>query len=62
LDSLNIEIENAGLQRIPNDTKELEVTEALKVMRMIDAFEDNDDVQNVYHSLELTDEIADAME
>lgn len=61
LDSLKVEIENAGLQRIPNDTKELGVEEALKVMKMIDAFEDNDDVQYVYHSLELTDEIAEAM-
>lgn len=62
LDTLKVEIENAGLQRIPNDTKELEVIEALKVMRMIDAFEDDDDVQNVYYSLELTDEVAEAME
>lgn len=62
LDSLNIEVENAGLQRIPNDTKALDVDSALKVLKMIDAFEDNEDVQNVYHSLELTDEIAEAME
>jgi transcriptional/translational regulatory protein YebC/TACO1 len=32
------------------------------VLKMIDAFEDDEDVQNVYHSLELTDEIAEAME
>ena len=62
LDSLNIEVENAGLQRIPNDTKALDVNSALKVLKMIDAFEDDDDVQNVYHSLELTDEVAQAME
>lgn len=62
LDALKIEVENAGLQRIPNDTKELPVDAALKVLRMIDAFEDDDDVQNVYHSLELTDEVAQAME
>jgi YebC/PmpR family DNA-binding regulatory protein len=62
LDALNIEVENGGLQRIPNDTKELDVESALKVLKMIDAFEDDDDVQNVYHSLELTDEIAEAME
>jgi transcriptional/translational regulatory protein YebC/TACO1 len=31
-------------------------------MKMIDAFEDDDDVQNVYHNLELTDEVAAAME
>lgn len=61
LDSLNIEVENAGLQRIPNDTKALDVDSALKVLKMIDVFEDDDDVQNVYHSLELTDEVAEAM-
>ncbi len=62
IDSLKIEIENAGLQRIPNDTKALDVESSLKVLKMIDAFEDDDDVQNVYHSLELTDEVAEAME
>ena len=62
LDSMGIEMENAGLQRIPNDTKALDVDTSLKIMKMIDAFEDDDDVQNVYHSLELTDEVAAAME
>jgi len=62
LDSMDIEVENAGLQRIPNDTKALDVESALKVLKMIDAFEDDDDVQDVYHSLELTDEVAAAME
>jgi len=62
LDELGVELENAGLQRIPNDTKALDVDAALRVMKMIDAFEDDDDVQNVYHNLELTDEIAAAME
>jgi len=62
LDELGVELENAGLQRIPNDTKALDVDAALRVMKMIDAFEDDDDVQNVYHNLELTDEIAAAIE
>ena len=62
LDSLGVEMENAGLQRIPNDTKALDVDTSLKIMKMIDAFEDDDDVQDVYHSLELTDEVIAAME
>lgn len=62
LDELAVDIENAGLQRIPNDTKALDLDAALRVMKMIDAFEDDDDVQNVYHNLELTDEVAKAME
>jgi YebC/PmpR family DNA-binding regulatory protein len=62
LDAMGIEMENAGLQRIPNDTKSLDVQSSLKIMRIIDAFEDDDDVQDVYHSLELTDEVIEAME
>ena len=62
LEELNIEMENSGLQRVPNDTKELDVQSAMKVLRMLDAFDDNDDVQNVYHNMELTEDIAAAME
>jgi transcriptional/translational regulatory protein YebC/TACO1 len=35
---------------------------AMKVLRLIDEFEDNDDVQNVYHNIEMTDELLQAME
>ncbi|MFO8021637.1 MAG: YebC/PmpR family DNA-binding transcriptional regulator [Perlabentimonas sp.] len=62
LDELNIEVENASLQRIPNDYKTLDPQAALKVLRVIDEFEENDDVQNVYHNLEMTDELMQAME
>ena len=62
IDELKIEVESAGLQRIPNDSKALDVASALKVLKMIDVFEDDDDVQDVYHSLELTEEVAQAME
>ena len=31
-------------------------------MKFIDALEDDDDVQNVYHNLEITDEIAEALD
>ena len=57
LDEMGVEIENAELQRIPNDTKALDVETAKKVLKMIDDFEDIDDVQNVYHNLEMTDEL-----
>jgi YebC/PmpR family DNA-binding regulatory protein len=62
LDQLGIEAENASLQRIPVETKKLDKDAAVKVLRLIDEFEDDDDVQNVYHNLEVTDEIMDAME
>lgn len=62
LEEMGIEAENAELQRIPNNTKELPVEDALKVLKMIDDFEELDDVQNVYHNLELTEEVMGALE
>lgn len=62
LDELEIIVENAALQRIPNNYKELDLETARKFLRMIDVFEDNDDVQNVFHNLEMTDELANSLE
>ncbi|MFW5753428.1 MAG: YebC/PmpR family DNA-binding transcriptional regulator [Marinilabiliaceae bacterium] len=62
LDEMNIQIENASLQRIPNNYKEVDLETAKKFLKMIDEFEDNDDVQNVYHNLEMTDELAKSLE
>lgn len=62
LNELGIEPEEAGLKRIPNETKKLDVDSARKVMRLVDALEDDDDVQFVYHNMEMTDEIAEALE
>jgi len=57
LEELEVEPENAELQRIPNTTVTLDKDSAQKILKIIEAFEDNDDVQNVFHNLELTDEI-----
>jgi YebC/PmpR family DNA-binding regulatory protein len=62
LNDLGIEAEDAGLKRIPNDTKKLDVESARKVLRFIDMLEDDDDIQNVYHNMAMTDEIAAAFE
>jgi YebC/PmpR family DNA-binding regulatory protein len=62
LEELKISVSSAELQRIPNDTKELSVDAAKSVLKLIDALEDDDDVQKVFHNLEMTDELADAME
>jgi YebC/PmpR family DNA-binding regulatory protein len=62
LEELQIVCENAGLQRIPKDYKKLDIEDARKIMKMIDTFEDDDDVQNVYHNLDIPDELYDEME
>jgi YebC/PmpR family DNA-binding regulatory protein len=58
LNELKIEPEEAGLKRIPNDTKKVDLEVAKKVLRLVDTLEDDDDIQFVYHNLEMTDELA----
>lgn len=58
---LGIEPEEAGLKRVPNNTKSIDLESAKKVMRFIEALEDDDDIQNVYHNLEMTDELAEEL-
>ena len=62
LEQMKIEAENASLERIPTETKNLSVDASIRVLKLIDEFEDDDDVQYVYHNLEITDEIMDAMD
>lgn len=62
LEEKGIEVIEANLKRIPVDTKTLDLESAKKVMKFVDALEEDDDVQNVYHNLEITDEIAEALD
>ena len=61
LEELEIEIENSELQRIPNNTKIISAEQAEKVLKLLDLLEENDDVQQVFHNMELTEEILNAM-
>ena len=58
LESMGIEAESAGLQQIPKERTTLDLEAAQKVMKLIEMLEDLDDVQQVYHNLELTEELA----
>ncbi|MCF6184310.1 MAG: YebC/PmpR family DNA-binding transcriptional regulator [Bacteroidales bacterium] len=62
LEELKIEAENAELQRIPKMYKRLDPETALKALNIVEKLEELDDVQNVYHDIELTDEVAEAIE
>jgi YebC/PmpR family DNA-binding regulatory protein len=57
LEEMGVEVENAELQRIPHETVKLDLDDSKKIMRVIDTFEDDDDVQSVFHNLEITDEL-----
>ncbi|MBQ9254440.1 MAG: YebC/PmpR family DNA-binding transcriptional regulator [Bacteroidales bacterium] len=62
LEAAGIEAESAELQRIPNDTVTLPLEQGLKVLKLINMIEDDDDVQNVYHNMEMTEELLNAEE
>ena len=57
IEELNIEIQNSELHRIPISTKKINTEEAKKVIKLLDLLEENDDVQQVFHNMELTEEI-----
>jgi YebC/PmpR family DNA-binding regulatory protein len=61
LEELNIEPESSELQRIPNIRKTVDVETAKKALKLIEMLEDDDDVQNVFHDLEMTDELEKAL-
>ncbi len=62
LEEMGLDTESAELQRIPNDTKELPVADAVQILRTIEEFEDDDDVQNVFHNLEVSEEVMASMD
>ncbi len=53
LDEMGIEAKSAELQRIPNNTKEVSEELFNINMKMLERFEEDDDVQNVYHNMEI---------
>jgi len=57
-----INISEASLVYEPNTPAELNVAESIQVMKFVELVEDVDDVQNVYSTLELSDEAIAAME
>lgn len=62
LEELGITAEKAELQRIPTLEKNLPVEDAKKILNMIEEFEENEDVQYIYHNLAMTEELEAALE
>ncbi len=57
LDAKKVPLQSAEITKIPGTRVSLDAETAQRVLKMIEAFEDNDDVQQVHHNLELTDEL-----
>lgn len=57
LQDAGIDYNSAEAQFVASTQVELDVEGATKVMRVVDALEESDDVQNVYHNMSLSDEV-----
>lgn len=62
LEELKIEPKSSEIQRLPITTVALELAKAKEILSLVEKFEDDDDVQNVYHNMEITDELIENME
>ncbi len=56
IDAAGIEMASSELTMLPNTTTPVEGADVAKVMKLIDAIEDNDDVQKVYTNMEASAE------
>lgn len=45
------EIHSAEFERIPNDLKELDKEQQAQIQKLLDKFEEDEDVQNVFHNM-----------
>ena len=62
VDAAGIEAASAGVNQIAVNTVECTGKDVAKVMRMIEGFEDNDDVQKVHANFDISDEEMAALE
>ena len=53
LEENNLEILSSGFERIPTTTTKLNEDQQVDVEKLLERLEDDDDVQNVYHSMEM---------
>ena len=58
IEAAGFKVQEAEVTMIPSTTVDLDLETAPKLLRLIDMLEDCDDVQNVYHNGEISDEIA----
>jgi YebC/PmpR family DNA-binding regulatory protein len=62
LEAQGIEVRGAEISMRPKTPVAVDVATARKVLRLVDALEELDDIQDVYHNMEMTEELAAALE
>lgn len=61
LEAKGVKVESGSVQRIPSATVPLEGKDAEKVLKLVNALEDHDDVSNVYANFEIDAELIEQM-
>ena len=61
LEAGGLTADSAEVSMIPSTKAELDAETAPKLLRLIDMLEDCDDVQEVYHNGEISDEVAETL-
>lgn len=56
LEENEFEIHSAEFERIPHDVKSLDKEQRAQINKLLEKFEDDEDVQNVFHNMEEVDE------
>jgi YebC/PmpR family DNA-binding regulatory protein len=59
LEAADIRYENAEVTMVPQNSVDLEASTARQTLRLIDALEENDDVQEVYANFDISEEVMD---
>ncbi len=62
LEEQGIEVKGSELTRVPTTPTQVSVADAKKVQRLADRLDELEDVQNVYNTMDVTDEIAEALD
>jgi YebC/PmpR family DNA-binding regulatory protein len=55
LEAMGVEVDSAGLVRVPTHTKELSDNQVDDVINLIDKLEDDDDVTQVFHNMDMSE-------
>ncbi|MBI4777100.1 MAG: YebC/PmpR family DNA-binding transcriptional regulator [Deltaproteobacteria bacterium] len=62
IEKAGIPVETAEITMLPQTTISLDRDHAVKMLKLMDVLEDNDDVQNVYANFDISDEIMESIE
>ncbi|MDR1016197.1 MAG: YebC/PmpR family DNA-binding transcriptional regulator [Coriobacteriales bacterium] len=62
LEAADIEVKGYELVMVPTNPTDVSVSDAKKVMGLVDQLEELEDLQNVYHSMKMTEEIEAALD